>query len=74
MIGYRDRTWCGSPNCQNKCGRKFTEEDRASAVEWWGGEDFPLAVSNFCDEEEPPHDGTGSLLPNALSTDLQSAE
>lgn len=60
MICYRDRTYCSSPNCQNKCGRKFTDEDRAAAIKWWGSEDFPLAVSNFC-KEEPADDVTGDM-------------
>lgn len=51
MIGYRDRTWCSSPNCRNECGRQFTERDRQKAIQWWGGEDFPIAFGHFCDEE-----------------------
>lgn len=47
MIGYKDMTWCCNPKCDNSCGRKFTEEDRKKAVEWWGGEDFPLIIADF---------------------------
>ena len=49
MTGYKDRTWCGSTNCQNKCGRKLTEEDRQKAIKWWGNEYFPISVARFCD-------------------------
>lgn len=49
MIGYADRTFCASPNCENKCGRKFTEEDKKMAVKWWGGDDFPISKAYFCD-------------------------
>ena len=49
MICYRDRSWCNPSTCQGKCGdRKFTEEDRERAIQWWGGEDFPLCVGNYC--------------------------
>lgn len=71
MICYRNRTWCGSPNCQNKCGRKFTEEDRQAAIKWWGSEDFPLAVSNFCGEETA-NDSTGNIHTDVSKPDLQS--
>lgn len=50
MICYRDMTFCSSPACKNKCGRKLTDEVRAAAVKWWGGEDAPICVSHFCDE------------------------
>ena len=50
MIGYRDRTWCASKGCKNKCGRQFTEEDHKHALEWWGGEGYPLIIAHFCDE------------------------
>jgi len=48
---YKDMTWCCSPNCSNECGRQFTQEDRVKAIKWWGDDDFPLAVSEFCDKE-----------------------
>lgn len=51
MMCYRDRTYCASPKCKNACGRQFTPQDHASAVKWWGGEDYPVSVSDFCDEE-----------------------
>jgi hypothetical protein len=27
-MSYLDKTFCASPNCKNKCGRKMTEEDK----------------------------------------------
>ena len=51
MMGYKDRTFCASPNCQNKCGRQLTQEIRDGARKWWGSDDAPIAVGNFCDDE-----------------------
>lgn len=52
MIGYRDRTWCCSKVEKHTCGREFTEADRQGAIRWWGGEDFPIAMGEFCNEKE----------------------
>lgn len=52
MICYKDRAWCSNPNCDNKCGRQFTEEDHKAAVRWWGSEDYPISVADFCSERE----------------------
>lgn len=51
MIGYRDRAWCCSKACKNKCGRKVTEEVMAAAVKWWGGPKPPFNFMEFCDEK-----------------------
>lgn len=48
MISYKDRTFCASPNCQDKCGRKLTEEIKQAAVKWWGSEGAPISVAHFC--------------------------
>ena len=50
MICYRDTTFCSSPGCRNQCGRQFTDQDRVAAQNWWGGDDFPVAMAAFCDE------------------------
>lgn len=52
MMCYKDRTYCGSPNCVNACGRQFTDADRKAARIWWGSEDFPLCISYFCGKPE----------------------
>lgn len=52
MICYGDRTWCGSPNCKNDCGRQFTAQDEENAIKWWGGKDFPIAMANYCGEAQ----------------------
>ncbi len=46
MICYKDRTFCASPNCENKCGRKPTKEDleRANAL------GLPMSFGYFCSE------------------------
>jgi hypothetical protein len=51
MICYKDTTYCASPNCRNECGRQFTKEDRKNAIKWWGSEDFPIAMAEFCDDK-----------------------
>lgn len=52
MICYRDMTFCVSPKCKNKCGRKLTAKIRKDARKWWGSDNAPIAVSNFCDVKE----------------------
>jgi hypothetical protein len=52
MIGYKDRTYCGSDVKVHTCGRDFTEQDAIDAEEWWGGKDYPVAYMNFCDETD----------------------
>jgi len=53
---YRDRTYCVSPNCQNKCGSKLTDLVRNAASKWWlevtnGREsDAPICMAYLCDE------------------------
>ena len=51
MMCYRDRTFCVSPACQNKCGCKLTEEIKNKAQQWWGKPDAPIACSKLCDEK-----------------------
>ena len=52
MICYRDTTFCSSEAVEHTCGREFTEEDAQAAEKWWGGKDYPLAMSKFCEELE----------------------
>lgn len=54
MICYRDMTFCVSPHCKNKCGRKLTGEIVAAARRWWGGPDAPIATAKFCDANGEP--------------------
>lgn len=48
MISMGDRTFCSSPNCQNKCGRKLTDDLILLFTKQWGNENFPVAMANFC--------------------------
>jgi hypothetical protein len=57
MICFQDRTFCGSKNCKNLCGRKFTKELHKQAVKWWGSDEYPVAYSTFC--------GTPTILEEA---------
>lgn len=50
MISYKDKTFCVSPDCENKCGRKLTSKIESDAKKWWGGEDAPISVGYFCGE------------------------
>ena len=52
MICYMDTTYCVSPGCTNECGRKLTPEIIAAARAWWGTDDPPIAVSEFCEPKE----------------------
>jgi hypothetical protein len=54
MICYKDRTFCGSENCKNKCGRQLTEEVKEGARKWWGSDNAPIAISDFCDKNGEP--------------------
>lgn len=54
MICYKDQTFCGSKNCKNKCGRKFTNADKVAVIkiaERLGLDYLPVSMAEFCDEE-----------------------
>lgn len=52
MTIKRDKTYCGSPTCQNKCGRKPTEEDQRFFDDHLNryGQHAPVWWAYFCDE------------------------
>lgn len=49
---YRDMTFCISPDCENKCGCKLTEEVIQGAERWWKNSGInhgpPIAMACFC--------------------------
>lgn len=49
MSSYMDKTFCGSPNCTNKCGRQMTHQERAkmSSVD-----KMYVSYTYFCGEPE----------------------
>ena len=51
MLCYRDRTYCSSyikANCVNhNCNLAYTEQDKAYARQWWGGDDAPICVGDL---------------------------
>lgn len=56
MIGYKDRTFCSKVCGNYKCHRNITDEVKRGGEAWWGGPDFPIAVSDFwktCDVYVP---------------------
>lgn len=52
MICYLDKTFCGSKNCKNECGRQLTKKDALAAEKWWGGKHCPIAYSYFCGDDD----------------------
>ena len=51
MICFRDTTFCNSPVCEGKCGRRWTKELELQAIKW-GGPDAPVAFSDFCSPQQ----------------------
>ena len=50
MIGFRDMSFCDAfpKRCSNsECPRAVTGEVREAARKWWGGDDFPLIMTDF---------------------------
>jgi hypothetical protein len=46
---YLDYTYCASPACQNKCGRKMSVAIKAQFKKM---KDARVAFNNFCDGEK----------------------
>ena len=46
MHSYKDKTFCGSPNCKNECGRQLQDHERLEAV--W--RNVPIMYADFCDK------------------------
>lgn len=51
MMCYLDTTFCSSPNCKNKCGRKPPDDLEQRVLKWWGGEGGPVAYTRYCDDD-----------------------
>jgi hypothetical protein len=53
MICFRDRSFCSKGDqcvtSNDRCGRKFTDEDKAAAAKWWEGMkgEPPVAFMDF---------------------------
>ena len=45
-MSYKDKTWCASPQCKDKCGRKMLDKDR-KLVEALG-QDAYVSYAYFC--------------------------
>lgn len=48
MLCFRDTTFCMSKSCNNKCGRKMTEEQKE---EYRNNNAFPISWGLFCEDE-----------------------
>lgn len=50
MFAYKDKTFCGSLKCKNKCGRKMTDKE----YQEWNDSEIstyvPISYADFCDE------------------------
>lgn len=44
---YKDRTFCGSTACKDKCNRRLTDEDLSVVIE----KNLLVSFSEFCDED-----------------------
>ena len=52
MICFKDKTFCGSPNCKNECERKMTDKEHeeykiANLPENWDGM-LGIAYHYYC--------------------------
>ena len=50
MITFKDKTYCSSPGCTNKCGRKMTELEK-NILKANAANDIhlPVCYAYFCD-------------------------
>ena len=58
MVSYRDMTFCHSDCMNAKCSRHFSDEVLERALQWWGADDPPIAMSDFhenCEEYMAPN-------------------
>lgn len=44
---YKDQTFCSSDCKNDTCFRHFTDEIHEAARKWWGGDNAPIAFSDF---------------------------
>ena len=51
VMCYRDQTFCGSKTHKKECNKQVTKEVHEAAVRWWGNEDYPIALADFCGED-----------------------
>jgi hypothetical protein len=48
MLCFKDTTFCASPNCNNQCGHKITEQEREKSKRL----NMIISVAYFCDIPE----------------------
>jgi hypothetical protein len=51
MITFRDKTFCASPNCNNECGRKMSDFEKAQLFDMAQrnpDECLPVSYGYFC--------------------------
>ena len=50
---FKDKTFCASPGCDNKCGRKMTSKEKSQLMglrKMHPSKDFPVSYGYFCGE------------------------
>ena len=53
MWSYKDKTFCASPDCENECGRKLTDQDKHYLSSFSDPENAPVVCyAYFCGEPE----------------------
>lgn len=60
MLCYKDKTFCNAPCAMASCSRKFTDQDKRDAKQWWGemGGEPPVSfgdLSRNCPSYVPTH-------------------
>jgi len=60
-MSFNDKTYCASPNCKNKCGRKISPEEKEKLVR--SGSWVRVSQAYFCDV--PPKHDHKEKQPNA---------
>jgi len=54
MLCFRDKSFCNHSrkDCGNtECNRYFTEQDEKDGIEWWGNDNFPVAMMDFKNDD-----------------------
>ena len=45
-MSYKDKTWCASPQCEGKCGRRLSDTDKVVTYKF--GQDEQMSYAYFC--------------------------
>jgi hypothetical protein len=64
-MSFKDKTFCASPGCTGKCGRKMTHTERSQlrGITKMIGKAYPVAYAYFCGE---PNEQVTGIAPVSL--------